>query len=169
MLGIIGRCGPVTAHTVRREFAGSPSSYWSASTGAIYPLLKRLEERGAVRCEVTPFGTRDKRTYTLSKQGRKALASWIDPPLSEWHAGALFDPIRARVGFLGQLSVAARRRFFERAIRATDDALAHYAELKARGTGITRRVGCRGVRWLDRTARGPRRVAAQDPGWRRGV
>jgi DNA-binding PadR family transcriptional regulator len=49
VLGMIGVKGPCTPYALRREFLDSPSQYWSASSGAVYPLVLRLEERGLIR------------------------------------------------------------------------------------------------------------------------
>jgi PadR family transcriptional regulator, regulatory protein PadR len=43
-------------------------------TGAIYPALRRLESAGFLDSAWDEVGGRRRRTYTLSRSGRKALA-----------------------------------------------------------------------------------------------
>ncbi len=49
VLGVVWLRGPCTAYVIRQEFLASSSSYWTASTGAIYPVLRRLEGAGMIR------------------------------------------------------------------------------------------------------------------------
>jgi DNA-binding PadR family transcriptional regulator len=47
---------------------------YEVSPGTMYPLLARLEERGWLKCRTDPKGgSRAKKEYTLTKEGKKAL------------------------------------------------------------------------------------------------
>jgi DNA-binding PadR family transcriptional regulator len=47
---------------------------YEVSPGTLYPLLKRLEARGWLRCKVDPRGgKRARREYVLTARGRRAL------------------------------------------------------------------------------------------------
>lgn len=52
------------------------------STGTIYPALRRLERAGYVRSEWATVAGRKRRTYRLTRDGRRALATersaWLD-------------------------------------------------------------------------------------------
>lgn len=44
------------------------------ATGTLYPALRRLEKAGWLRSEWSEVGGRRRRTYSLTSQGRRALA-----------------------------------------------------------------------------------------------
>ncbi len=46
ILGVFHKKTSSTAYAVAKEFTTSPSSHWSGSAGAIYPIVERLSERG---------------------------------------------------------------------------------------------------------------------------
>lgn len=48
---------------------------YEVSPGTMYPLLARLEERGWLKCKTDPKGgSRAKKEYLLTRDGREALA-----------------------------------------------------------------------------------------------
>ncbi|MGZ5443351.1 MAG: PadR family transcriptional regulator [Thermoanaerobaculia bacterium] len=128
VLAIVWREGPLTAYEIAKPFATSPSSYWSGSAGAIYPLVKRLEAKGLIRGELTAWNSRRKRTFTITPAGLELLHEWLSPPFESGAGAASFDPIRTRIVFLGALAPRMRRRFLEDAERVVHERL---AELEA--------------------------------------
>lgn len=154
VLGLLWRLGPITAYRVRAEFRDSPSTYWSASAGAIYPLLRRLEAEGLVKGRREARGSRHRRLLTITPAGeaalRRELQQAVDLPL----ASAVFDAVRARVFSLGVLSaderlefVRSARRSLEEHARQAEDYLQErtaeedpYAHLAARGALLTARA-----------------------------
>jgi DNA-binding PadR family transcriptional regulator len=108
VLGVLLVRGPVTPYAVRAEFDRSRSSHWSASTGAIYPVIRRLERHGLITTERRMHGRRASTRCRLHPTGRRALRRWIGPPLPEWAAAATFDPVRTRISFLAALPPRAR-------------------------------------------------------------
>src|SRR6185436_18926108 len=66
VLGIVWRDGPCTPYHVRSVLLRSPSSHWSGSAGAIYPLVKRLEARGLARSRAVRTGRRAGREVELT-------------------------------------------------------------------------------------------------------
>ena len=119
VLGIIAEHQPCTAYVVRRHLGVSLSSYWSASAGAIYPLLRRLEEREWIRVDEKDWGTRKRRSFSLTRAGRKRLREWFSPPIVKWAAAFTYDPIRTRVFFLDHETPIRRLEFLGDAIKAT--------------------------------------------------
>lgn len=115
VLGVVWLRGPCTAYVVRQEFLASESSYWTASTGAIYPVLRRLEAGGLIRAAEHAWGTGRKKEFTVTPKGLTALQEWIGPPLEAWTGLPTFDPIRTRLSFFGALTPAKRRRFIAEA------------------------------------------------------
>jgi DNA-binding PadR family transcriptional regulator len=122
-LGILHNRGPLTAYSVRREFETSNSSHWSGSSGAIYPLLKRLEKRGHLASDPISTGKRRGRLYRLTEAGMQALLEWLQSPVEEDEAQLTYDRIRLRVAFLPALSPAERKRMLDGAERRLDEVL----------------------------------------------
>jgi len=122
-LGILHARGPLTAYSVRREFETSRSSHWSGSSGAIYPLLKRLEKRGQLASDPVSTGKRRGRLYRLTEEGNRALLEWLQSPVEEDEARLTYDLIRTRVAFLGALSPTERDRMLDGAERRLGEVL----------------------------------------------
>ncbi len=138
VLGIIAEEQPCTAYVIRRHLEASLSSYWSASAGAIYPLMRRLDSRGWIRTEEKVFGTRTRRSYSLTPEGRNRLRAWLSPSDAEWSASFTYDPIRTRVFFLGHVPLKLRLDFLDEAIIHTATALAgHRADKEAHSDALS--------------------------------
>jgi len=115
VLGAIWMRGPCSAYAIRREFAQSNSSYWSSSSGSIYPVIRRLMALGLVSAASRPSDKRGKRDLAASAKGRRVLRDWVHD-LPPWTAMPSLDPVRARMNFLAVLgSRAAQLDFVERA------------------------------------------------------
>jgi len=128
VLGYLWKYGASTAYAVRKELLDSPSSHWSGSAGAIYPLLERLERRGVVASSKGARGDRQHWTYDLTDDGREALMAWLAPPLAYDIISVAPDPLRTRMYFLGALSAARRAAFLA---QARDKLAAYIKELQA--------------------------------------
>jgi DNA-binding PadR family transcriptional regulator len=144
VLGVFWRRGPCSAYVVQKNFQPI-SAGWSASPGALYPLIRRLEHLGLIAPKETERrGKRTIRTYALTAAGRAALERWVlSPP--EWAALPSADPIRTRTFFLDVLPRAERRAFLVEAERRTSEALAAFegesAEMDEHGLEYLARLG----------------------------
>jgi DNA-binding PadR family transcriptional regulator len=108
--------GVSTAYRIRQELATSPTAHFSGSTGAVYPLIRRLQRRGYVSSRRRSRGERSSRACSVTATGRKALRKWIlQPPESD--LGISFDPIVTRVNMLAVASRADARRFLRESIK----------------------------------------------------
>ena len=132
VLGVVWQSGPLTAYEIAKPFARSPSTYWSGSAGAIYPLVKRLEDRGLLQSETTEWNSREKRVFTITDEGLKALREWLSPPFTPDVGAVSFDPIRTRVSFLGALPARQRERFLDDAERVIREQLTTLQEMQQR-------------------------------------
>jgi DNA-binding PadR family transcriptional regulator len=125
-LGAIWLRGPCSAYAIRREFAESNSSYWSASSGSIYPVIKRLLALGLVSARASPSDMRGTRDLVATAKGARALRAWVRD-LPNWTRKPSLDPVRSRMNFLAVLGTrAAQLDFVKRAIagaRAQDEDL----------------------------------------------
>src|SRR5262249_43714202 len=115
VLGFIWKHGPTTAYAVRKEMLDSPSSHWSGSAGAIYPLLERLQKQRLVAAKAGARGERSHTLYQLTEAGNKALLAWLAPTLGPDIISVAPDPLRTRMYFLRALSPARRRAFLKEA------------------------------------------------------
>ncbi len=94
---------PVTTYAVLGQLAGGPSSgyeikarleagaahFWHASYSQIYSELRRLTELALVSEEHVTQDTRpNKRVYTITPAGRRALRTWLGEP---WGLATLRD------------------------------------------------------------------------------
>ena len=108
-LGVVVRDGPCTSYVVKEMFRGSPSEFWSGSAGSIYPLMRRLEERGLVASKRGSTGRRGHKVYRSTAEGRRVFRRWLTD--AERAAGMGFDPLRTRLVFFNQLSPQDRASF----------------------------------------------------------
>lgn len=138
VLAIIGQLGPSSPYAVRQYLGRSESSYWSASAGAVYPLLDRLSEAGWLTFEERAFGTRQKRTYRLTRAGQRRLKNWLSGAAIEAAAAHTYDPLRTRVFFLGMVSPEERRGFLDDAVSKTAEVLRrHRGDLEKKRSGLS--------------------------------
>jgi DNA-binding PadR family transcriptional regulator len=137
----------------------SPSSQWSGSAGAIYPLLARFEKRGLVRSRRSMRGDRAGWLYTLTAAGRERFRAWLGPPLTAEVVSITADPLRTRVYFLKALSSRERAAFFASARAALEQhleeiavapALDEFDQLALRGAMRLTRAR---LAWLDEVRR----------------
>ena len=128
-LGVVWQRGPCSAYVVRSEFAKSPSGFWSASAGSIYPVVERLIGAGLVEAEAKSDGRRASRLLRITDAGRAALRSWIEE-LDRGSTSATYDPVRTRLLFLSALPPGRPRRAVLE--KARDQTSARLEELRAR-------------------------------------
>lgn len=83
ILGLVS-LEPVSGYDIRKIFQTTPMGHFSTSPGAIYPALKRLEERGLIKGNIEKKHIlRPKRTYALTNKGRKTLKEILARPLTQ--------------------------------------------------------------------------------------
>jgi DNA-binding PadR family transcriptional regulator len=74
LLGLIAQT-PRSGYGVRKAFTATPLSHYSASPGAIYPALRRLEKAGLLTGSIEGEGTlRPRRVYSVTAAGVQTLA-----------------------------------------------------------------------------------------------
>jgi DNA-binding PadR family transcriptional regulator len=117
--------GPSTGYEVRARLRGSAAHFWHASYSQIYAELRRLRDLGYATEELVVQDARpNKRVYTITDEGRRALLDWLAEPWGLAHIRdaslvklALADPLSPRevVAQVRRLKAAheRRRREFE--------------------------------------------------------
>jgi DNA-binding PadR family transcriptional regulator len=121
VLGLVWQLGPCSPYDVRRHMQESPSTQWSASAGAIYPLLRRLERSGLVASRAQRTGMRERREYRITPRGLRALREWVGPPLATDAVTVAHDPLRSRARFLKALTPREQESWIAAAREALDE------------------------------------------------
>ncbi|MFT4820777.1 MAG: DNA-binding PadR family transcriptional regulator, partial [Candidatus Azotimanducaceae bacterium] len=71
----------LTGYALAKQFDVSLGFFWQASHQQIYRELKRLHTQGQIAVEeVRQMGKPDKRVYSLTADGRRALEDWVLAP-----------------------------------------------------------------------------------------
>jgi DNA-binding PadR family transcriptional regulator len=117
VLGMIGVKGPCTPYALRREFMNSPSQYWSASSGAIYPLVLRLERRGLVHVQGKTGDGRAGSLYVLTAPGLRAVREWLATLNAPTSISVPPDPLRNRIAFFELLDPRKQQQLVGSAVR----------------------------------------------------
>lgn len=121
---------PAAGLELARRFDKSIGFFWSATHQQIYKVLRRMEDDGWVTARIIEqAGRPEKREYTVTDVGHKALADWI-------------STTTPRAGFRSEIAVKIRAASYgdRAALRANlaelrDDhtvRLAHYEGMAAR-------------------------------------
>ena len=122
VLFLLVRAGECTPYRIRQRLAESPTARFSGSTGAVYPLIRRLQEKGLVTSRRDSRGRRAHRVCSATPAGKKELKSWILNP-----AGAdfdvPFDPILTRVNMLVTVSPRDARSFLDSTVAVLEERL----------------------------------------------
>ncbi|WP_079478290.1 PadR family transcriptional regulator [Halobacillus salinus] len=81
ILGVL-TIGCRTGYSIKQMIDGSLNHFWKISYGQIYPTLKKLVEEGLASVkEQTQEDKPDKKEYSLTSDGEKALRDWLAEPL----------------------------------------------------------------------------------------
>lgn len=81
LLGLLQQ-KPSSGYDLRKIFSSTAMMSYSDSPGAIYPALRRLEQRGLIRGSVEAgSGMRRRQLFRLTKLGVAELKKWITRPL----------------------------------------------------------------------------------------
>ena len=111
VLALLHRDGVMTAYEIKESFRRSPSAFWSGSAGAVYPLVKRLEERGILSSRDVSETRRPRRVFELTDLGRELMKSWLTDVERASDPG--YDPLRTRMQFMAMLDERDRSAFFD--------------------------------------------------------
>ena len=73
---------PRSGYGLKKMFNASPASVYQPSPGALYPALRRLEERGLLRAdEQVSSGRRALRLYQVTDAGLAVYLEWLRRPV----------------------------------------------------------------------------------------
>ena len=109
VLGLVWQIGPCSAYELRRHMQSSPSTQWSGSAGAVYPLVQRLERQKLLKGQSRRTGRRARREFSITSSGLARLRAWVGPPFAPEVVTVTYDPLRTRARFLGSLPPEQRK------------------------------------------------------------
>lgn len=74
--------GARTGYDIKKMVEETISHFWNESFGHIYPVLKRLHERGWVTKTAEVEQGRNRNVYALTESGQAALQAWFKEPVA---------------------------------------------------------------------------------------
>jgi len=110
ILAMVGE-GISSGYAMRKRMTSMRGGRWSAESGSVYRVLRRLEQDNLV-IEARKVGVpnRERTEYELTPQGEAMLHSWLSFPPDRSEFAFLVDPLRTRTFFLGRLKQAEQVR-----------------------------------------------------------
>lgn len=110
ILAMVGQ-GVNSGYAMRKEMNRMRGGRWSAESGSVYRVLRRLDKDGLVE-EARKVGVpnRERTEYALTEAGDALLLSWLTFPPDRGEMAFLVDPIRTRTYFLNRLRPGERVR-----------------------------------------------------------
>ncbi|SMF62034.1 PadR family transcriptional regulator [Allosphingosinicella indica] len=159
LLALVLRQQPITAYQIAKIYEESPVSNFNTSKGKIYPLIRRLRDRGLLSAEAVEGDARGTERLVCTDAGRETIKSWLRQ-IRPTHL-LLEDPLRTKVQSFDLLS---RDEQIEWLVEAKAQLTEKLAEVEDYGEGVTvpfkefvhdNAVGSLRARmdWLDRTLR----------------
>ena len=114
ILALLGE-GKSNGYAIRKAMNRLKGGRWSADSGSVYRILRRLEAYGLLE-EVGRNGAqnRERTEYALTELGQKELNVWMTASLDEVDFGYMTDSVRTRAYFLPRLESAERIRLVKR-------------------------------------------------------
>ena len=132
ILGLIAQKS-CSGYDIRKIFSTTPMGHFSASPGAIYPALKRIEKNGWAQGKTTNEKTlRPKLMYSLTKKGQAVLKRHVSHRVTRHDVIWRMDDLMLRFAFMD--NVVGRKKtleFLTQFLREVESYLAslnHYFE-----------------------------------------
>lgn len=73
--------GPLTGYDIKKYIETGIGTFYKASYGSLYPLLKRLADRGLLAVTEEQQGSRQKKYYQITAQGKTEFLEWLRSPI----------------------------------------------------------------------------------------
>ena len=116
LLGLIAEEHPRSGYDLVQAFRASMVHYWHAHPGQIYPTLERMERDGWIAGrEVIQHGRPNKRVYSITAEGRRALLEWLASP---YEPAKMKNAPLLKSRFFGHLGAHGAREKFAEMVQA---------------------------------------------------
>lgn len=131
LLALVLRRQPVTAYQLLKIYEQSPVSSFNESKGSLYPLIRRMKQRGLLAARRVSGDGRNAELLTCTDAGRAAVRAWVSdirPPhiLPD-------DPLRTKMISFGLLNPDQRRAWIDRVRAAVEEKI---EEVEAYAIGL---------------------------------
>jgi DNA-binding PadR family transcriptional regulator len=126
----------MSGYGLRKIFLTTAIKAFSASPGAIYPALRRLESTGLTEGTVEKKNTlRPRMIYSLTRQGRAALVEALTRPVTREDVIRRMDGLLLRFSFMSGLVGIDKMHDFMRALAAETEGYLDVIERELREFG----------------------------------
>ena len=71
---------PFTAYELTKQMGRTLHHFWPRAESGIYREIKRLVDAGLAVTEAESIGRRSRTRYTITEEGRRAVAAWLGTP-----------------------------------------------------------------------------------------
>lgn len=119
-----------TGYDITKEFSYSIGYFWKASHQQVYRELNKMAQNALVTCVLQPQeGKPDRKIYSITDEGRKALGEWFEQPTTqptirdEFSAKLMACAIEPSTTFTEQVSSL---------IEESKQLIRHYNEIEAK-------------------------------------
>ena len=103
LLGLLHQA-PASGYDLRKFFVSTPMKSFSDSPGAIYPALRRLENRGLIRSQVQArAGLRQRRLFRVTPAGHAELKRWASLEITKTEIVSDLKELMLRFSFMDQV------------------------------------------------------------------
>lgn len=112
LLALVLRRQPVTAYQLLKIYEQSPVSSFNESKGSLYPLIRRMKQRGLLAAQRVSGDGRNAELLTCTDGGRDAVRDWV---LQVRPSHVLpDDPLRTKIISFGLLDPDQQREWIDR-------------------------------------------------------
>ncbi|USD65487.1 PadR family transcriptional regulator [Vibrio sp. SCSIO 43136] len=117
-----------TGYDITKEFSYSIGYFWKASHQQVYRELNKMAQNQLVTCVLEPQeGKPDRKVYSITDAGRKALGEWFEQPTAhptvrdEFSAKLMACAVEGSAAFIEQLKGL---------IEESNQLISHYQEIE---------------------------------------
>ena len=90
----------LTGYDIKKAIENSIGNFYKASYGSLYPTLKKLTDKSYLSMSEEMHGSRQKKYYKATEQGKAIFLEWLSSPI-DLKAGG--DAQLAQIFFYGEL------------------------------------------------------------------
>ena len=108
VLAMVGD-GVNSGYAMRRQMQNMRGARWSAESGSVYRVLRRLQAGNLVKqARKVGVPNRERTEYDLTATGKMLVSKWLSDSLPQEDLEYLLDALRTRTYFLGMLEPKER-------------------------------------------------------------
>jgi len=125
ILALLGE-GRSNGYAIRKEMNRMKGGRWSADSGSVYRVLRRLEAYGlALETGRNGAQNRERTEYSLTPAGEQELAEWVGASPDRSDMSYMTDSVRTRAYFLNRLDYAEQIQLVKRWLSESKDYALH--------------------------------------------